>query len=423
MPDLPISQLPYVGNTGYTNSDLFVFVNYLEPITGTTSNTTLLQHKEWVLSGLTNLFLPLSGGTVFGDTVFTSGLTANTISAATYLNLPISANTGIDLISNKLYTIYNTLLDGSLQMNQNVGGLPSGTTVSQLTGKTFVQLFDDILFPTVLPTYTIPTITMTGPSSQTLEIGSTYSPNISLFGIENDASGFTQLRIFRNGSVLSTYTTLTQSSETNVPNQFGFSNPNSPNLRFTINPTPYSESYVIPNPVAGNTSTSTYYGDGNYTAGLPKLNNKGQTDVRTALVRSVNAPQAASTGFQTSTFTITGIYPYFWGTSATLPTSLSIANSISAGTANKVLSQASGTLSIPFNVSGQFIWVAYQSGYTTKTKWFRTALDQGDIDGSFITTASTQNVNSPNGFWSGVNYKMHWSVYETDQTTLEFRNT
>lgn len=87
MPNLPISQLPSVGNTGYTESDILVFVNY-QIETGTTSNTPLSQVKEWVLSGLSENYLPLSGGTVSGDTIFQSGLTANTISATTYLNLP-----------------------------------------------------------------------------------------------------------------------------------------------------------------------------------------------------------------------------------------------------------------------------------------------------------------------------------------------
>jgi uncharacterized delta-60 repeat protein len=76
-----------VGNTGYTESDILVFVNY-QIETGTTSNTPLSQVKEWVLSGLSENYLPLSGGTVSGDTIFQSGLTATTISATTYLNLP-----------------------------------------------------------------------------------------------------------------------------------------------------------------------------------------------------------------------------------------------------------------------------------------------------------------------------------------------
>jgi len=40
------------------------------------------------LSGITGSYLPLSGGTVTGDTIFQSGLTATTISATTYQNLP-----------------------------------------------------------------------------------------------------------------------------------------------------------------------------------------------------------------------------------------------------------------------------------------------------------------------------------------------
>jgi hypothetical protein len=39
-------------------------------------------------TGTSGEYLPLSGGTVTGATIFQSGLTANTISAATYLNLP-----------------------------------------------------------------------------------------------------------------------------------------------------------------------------------------------------------------------------------------------------------------------------------------------------------------------------------------------
>lgn len=59
-------------------------------------------------TGISGDYLPLSGGTVTGGTIFTNGLTANTISATTYLNLPISGlsyyvsaatPTGVTLIS------------------------------------------------------------------------------------------------------------------------------------------------------------------------------------------------------------------------------------------------------------------------------------------------------------------------------------
>ena len=64
----------YVTGGTYT-SGTAVFTNN----TGGTFNVT---------GFLTGNYLPLSGGTVTGDTNFTNGLTANTISATTYYNLP-----------------------------------------------------------------------------------------------------------------------------------------------------------------------------------------------------------------------------------------------------------------------------------------------------------------------------------------------
>ena len=62
-------------------------------------------------------YLPLSGGTVTGGTVFQSGLTANTISATTYYNLPVSGLTAGSNISitgsNGNYTISFTGTSGS----------------------------------------------------------------------------------------------------------------------------------------------------------------------------------------------------------------------------------------------------------------------------------------------------------------------
>lgn len=331
-------------------------------------------------------------------------------------DLQVVANAGLELSGNTLSTIYNTTLDSTLETPSDVGGIPAGTSVADLTGQTFVDFVDTLLFPVVQPTYTIPTITLSGISPGTREVGSTITASLNLYGDKNDAGQFTQLRVLRDGSPLVTHTVLTQSSIGNVPPQFGYPDPNNPNFRYTI-PTPYSESYVVP------IGSTTYQGDGNYDAGLAKQDNKGNVDGRTPAVRSSNAPQAASNNFNTSTI-ITGIYPYFYGTSSSLPTASFVASEIAAGNGTKVLSAASGTLAIPYNVGlpGEFIWFAYPSTYTTKTIWYVNALDSGDIDGSYITTAVTQSVNSPDAYWSGI-YKIHWSVYVTVQNTIEFRNS
>jgi hypothetical protein len=373
-----------------------------------------------------------SGGTINGNFNVTGNttlntLTATTISAATYSGnvlTSVSANTGIGQNNNTIFTLYNTNLSGGIQMTSAVGGLSAGTAVSSLTSNTIVQLLDTILFPTANPTYTIPTITLTGVTTQTLQVGTTYSPTIGLYGIKNDAGPFTQLSIIRSGATISTTSSPITSLTSSLSSEYGYADPNNPNYKYDISP--YSDSYVIPSPVGSNTSTSTsYYGSGNYGSGLPKYDSKGNFDARALSVRNTNAPQLSANSFTTSTYTITGIYPYFYGKMATLPTNQSIADAISGGTALSGLSSASGTLTIPYNTSptGEYIWVAYFQNYTTKTVWYVSALDTGSIDGSFITTATTQSVKSPSNYWSGVNFKMHWSVNATIQTTLEFRNS
>jgi hypothetical protein len=219
-------------------------------------------------------------------------------------------------------------------MPNAVGGIAAGTTVSQLTGYTEVQLWNNLLFPTVLPTYTPPTITMSGVATQTLEVGSTYSPNISVYGDKNDAGSYSQLRILRAGSAINTYigTGLTQSSIGAIASQFGYSDPNNPNYRYTINSTPYAESYRLP---SGATSSTTYQGDGNYGSGVVKQDNKGNYDVRALALRSGSAPQLSGNTFGSTTYTITGKFPLFYGTSASLPDVNSIASAISGGTATK----------------------------------------------------------------------------------------
>ena len=62
--------------------------------TSTNANWRLFQTGSSSGGTVSGNYLPLSGGTVYGPTIFTSGLTATTISATTYLNLPLPVITG-----------------------------------------------------------------------------------------------------------------------------------------------------------------------------------------------------------------------------------------------------------------------------------------------------------------------------------------
>jgi hypothetical protein len=283
--------------------------------------------------------------------------------------------------------------------------------------KNIVQVLDTILFPDLLPTYTIPTITVTSSITGLREVGEVISPVITTVGSKNDAGAFTSIRTRRNAAVLNTNAAPTVATITNVPDQFGYVNPNNPNRTYTSTYT--DTSFTVP---AGNT---TWSGRGDYAAGLPKKNNKGTNDTRPAAVRTTSAPQAVGTDFATTDVTITGIHPYFWGKSLTPPTPASIAAAIAAGTANKSLTVSTGTVTVTYDAASEYIWVAIPAANTVKTKWFNTDLNNGPIGaGQFILSPVAQNVSSPDGRWTNVSFNIYISGYATSTTgALEYRNS
>jgi len=352
--------------------------------------------------------------------------------APTSLGQQITLQNNVGLVwtnpgQTNLSTLYNTLVNPA-SVSVQVGGAAPNTAAnwSQLT---LVQVLDAILFPLRLPTYIVPTVTMTlTPTPATYyEIGAVVS--IAATGVGNtwDGGAFTSMSLVKSINSLSpsltTYSSFTVTTLAAFGTEFGFADPNSPNESYTA--PQYTETLTIPAPITAQAvSTVLYQFTGSYNAGLPKLQSDGVADTRTAGT-NINTPQAASST-SSSSITFNGIYPIFWGVANTQLSPAQIASAIVGGTANKILLPASGTITVPYNnISAQYLWVAYLAVNTTKTKWFNTALNNGNIGAptDLFGAVQTVNVNSPNSYWSGISFKTHVSNFTTIVNgNIEFRN-
>lgn len=65
---------------------------------------------------------------------------------------------------------YKSALSDDIATVNALGGIPAGTTVAQLKNKTFSQLFDELIFPTINPTFDPPTAFLSLKSTSTTPI-------------------------------------------------------------------------------------------------------------------------------------------------------------------------------------------------------------------------------------------------------------
>lgn len=65
---------------------------------------------------------------------------------------------------------YTSALSDDIATVNALGGIPAGTTVAQLKNKTFSQIFDELIFPTVNPTFETPTAHLSLKSTSTTPI-------------------------------------------------------------------------------------------------------------------------------------------------------------------------------------------------------------------------------------------------------------
>jgi hypothetical protein len=212
--------------------------NTVEGYSGETAATAVWKKFTITGGTASGDYLPLSGGTVTGDTVFTSGLTANTISAATYLNLPIDVFvTGATYSSGDAIFTNNTggtfVLSG-LTTPFTGGTIPGplnclgGLSASSISASTYQNLPIDIFVTG--GTYSAGTATFTNNSGGTFSVsgfneqdlyitGGTFDKNTETLTLTNNSgatvviTGFTD--VFVTGGTYSNGTaTFTNNSGT-----------------------------------------------------------------------------------------------------------------------------------------------------------------------------------------------------------------
>lgn len=314
----------------------------------------------------------------------------------------VAPNAGLSLSSGLLDTSYNTTIGDSVT-NVEVGGAGAGTAASVWKTKSIVEVLDDILFPTLLASIASnkSTSLAVDGTAGTLEIGSSYTRNLTA--------------TFSQGSI-------TNGDGTAGPALVGAA------TQYTFTGTGISSTAQ-----AGNTlslgSVTVVSGSNNWAVTVDHgagsgayYDNKGN-----ALTNLDGSRGAGSSSDSSSSPTITGLYPYFWGLSASAPTSSDIASAIAGGAGTKVVASSSSTITITFGASAEYLWFAIPSTSTSKTVWYVNALNNGSIGGSsnLFGSESTQSVNSPDSYWSGVNYKIYITNYATStgSDSMQLRNS
>jgi len=281
---------------------------------------------------------------------------------------------------------------GASPSNIDAGGMVSGTP---LIGKTLSEIIEDIVTTVYTPTLVAPSNMFIDDQTAIKEVG-------FIFGTINFTATFDR------GLITPAYGT----------SGFRSGLPNTTALTDNQSITNYS---IL---LGSNTWTSSI----SYDIGEQPLDSAGG---------NFSTPLAAGTTGAVSN-TITGIYPWFYGTvaGATRPTPNQAL--IDSGDINKQVTSSVGTISVGnFNATGEWIWFAIPNISTSKTKWegsnspSNNGLIGGAVSGggNLFPDPDVINIDSPTSLWSGINYKIYISNFQTSSYdggvpyTLTFKNS
>ena len=267
-----------------------------------------------------------------------------------------------------------------------------GATAPKAAGswraQTLSQALDEVLFPTILASILTPksiTLEVSGPAGE-LEIGTTHTRTLT--------ATFNPGRI-RNGDG-------TDGPELVGTGSFGF----------TFSGT------GLPNTTQGNTLTlnnaAVVAGSNNWQVTRVHPEGTGTyTDNKGAAGTNLDGSRAAgSVTDSVSSPSITGVFPYYYIKSPIAFTREQFTAAIAAGNANniagatltKVVASSAGTITIPYNLSSQFLGVAYPGA--AKSNYFITTFDSGLLTAVF-STRTTASTSGQGNIWTNETFNYH----------------
>jgi hypothetical protein len=301
--------------------------------------------------------------------------------------------------------VYDSAFPDGTTVPYAVGGIGANTDVGDLNGKTFSQMFDELLFPTINPTDNPGSLVST--TSRTYEeIG--YTINVTV------GSTFTQ----------GTWTVVGQSNRVyyGAATAYFYSSPTISEFSDNLNTSYTFNSYEVTSG-ANNFPTAV-----SHSAGNQPVDSKGNN-----YLSPIPAGKLTDT-----TVSFQGIYPWFYGSSSAATFSVAdIVNDIQnlyqnlPSSTTKSVTLSTSTITARYlnyqTSTPMWCWFAIPSTSTSKTKWYETAVSNGDIGGTGtnpFNTFSSQNVDL---YINDVSYKIYAGGYKTAYSNnsgyVELRNS
>ena len=340
----------------------------------------------------------VTGVSFSGATLTDDGDGQVTVAISGGSNITVADNNGLALsVGDELSTTYNSTIGDAVE-SVEVGGISAGTTASTLKALNIVQVLDNILFPTILAYISqnkSVSLTVNSPTG-VLEIGTSSSRTLTANFVDGQ---------------------ITNGDGTTGPDLVGAAS------QYTFSGTSMMETSQ-----AGNQITITHTviaGSNSWAVTVNHAEGTGDyTDNKGVVGTNLDGSRVAGTVTDNaSSPSITGVYPVFWWKDSSPITASGMATAIASGDATKMVVTSTGTITIDFNATGEYLAVAYPATSTTKTAWYISELDKGTIPGGLFDGASTQSVTSPDGYWSSISYKIHVSPgLITQSEPIQLRN-